>query len=429
METLFGSMALYSTAVFADRVSQCQLGAHQATFETLGWNTLGAFAFAANWQPGNPNERPFLEEIMIPLLGDENHPLKASVRMLHFEAFTVMAEEMKRKASRADEDDKPRKLPQAELAFRLRKIQVELVGLTIKGDLEPSDTLVNRFAAMQEEGVLKYLPWQKYGRKDVEQRNGVQEDYWKKDSSGALKEHTRTLESPTDITSDLKLRAALQRRGVALQMAKLLSYNSHEKWVIKLFKEYAKDPLPGRAKVSLDQIALADQELFIEMAELTRAGLRLTPEGKLPLEGPLIAAMAEENVKSLLVQLPMAVGAPRPEKRGLEANRPGNDHKRARPNQTEDGFYKKGGNSNGSQKGGAGKGKPQKKKGSVKMPYALIGMESSYKGKNICFAYNLPGGCTRKVNDMGSCEMGVHVCMRKGCGGNHSQEYTGCPAK
>ena len=46
-------------------------------------------------------------------------------------------------------------------------------------------------------------------------------------------------------------------------------------------------------------------------------------------------------------------------------------------------------------------------------------MVTSYNDKPICLAYNLQG-CSLEVDATGHCPKGLHVCTRKGCGGNHS---------
>ena len=182
-------MSLNSKAVFQARVKECQLYEYWNRFEALGWTTMGAFAFSANHQPGSPDETSFLNEVVIPVVGDVNHPLKAMLRRLHFEAFSMVAEEARRRASRTDDEEKPRKLPLAEKAVRLQAIQDELVGLDISGELEPSDHLVDRMVTMQEDGVLKFILWEDVGRRDVEVRGSKKDPWYKFDQQGLLHEY------------------------------------------------------------------------------------------------------------------------------------------------------------------------------------------------------------------------------------------------
>ena len=84
-----------SQAVFTDLLHNLQLGEYAEEFKKKGWVTLGVFAFAANYVPGTKDDEPFIKDVVIPLLGREDHPAKPMLRRLFFEAFTVMAEEMK----------------------------------------------------------------------------------------------------------------------------------------------------------------------------------------------------------------------------------------------------------------------------------------------------------------------------------------------
>ena len=66
-------------------------------------------------------------------------------------------------------------------------------------------------------------------------------------------------------------------------------------------------------------------------------------------------------------------------------------------------------------------GRPAKgsKKGKGKgsgVPKELEGLEFMKDGKRICFAYNLDGCSYGK-----DCRKGVQVCMKPGCGKEHSQ--------
>ena len=81
-------------------------------------------------------------------------------------------------------------------------------------------------------------------------------------------------------------------------------------------------------------------------------------------------------------------------------------------------------------KAGGGKGDGKKKKGKeVAMPKELEGMESTWKGKRICFGFNMRSGCTLKVKN-GECEKGLHVCARSNChGSNHGAQHRDCPER
>ena len=169
-------------------------------------------------------------------------------------------------------------MPAPERAHRLNDIQQSLPGLEIAEDLEPSDALVDKFAAMQEvTGALRYIPLHELGRRDQEAKGIKRESWWKPDSNGALRQHLVNVEIDADVSTDYKLHRALLRRGVAMHMARLLNYQIHDTLVRWLMREYQREPIVGYAKVSLEQLLRADQEVFTRLAELTRSGLGRNP--------------------------------------------------------------------------------------------------------------------------------------------------------
>ena len=180
-------MALDSKAYFTARLTKLGLGDEKDLFENLGWTTLGDFANAANYRPTATDEGPFIKDVILPLFGDENHRKKPSVRRLFFEAFSMFAADINRRATWPDEDDKPKKLPLAEKGARWETVKAKLVGLELEGQLEPSDSLVDKLVQMEESGQLRYVRWEEYTRKNQEIRGIKKEEYWKEDpSSGVL---------------------------------------------------------------------------------------------------------------------------------------------------------------------------------------------------------------------------------------------------
>ena len=99
-------MALDSSAVFAQRLVELGLEDLGEAFELNGWETLGNFAFAVNYAPGTgADELPFINEVVIPLLGDANSPRKTALRRLYFEAYTAAAADVQRRITKTDDDD------------------------------------------------------------------------------------------------------------------------------------------------------------------------------------------------------------------------------------------------------------------------------------------------------------------------------------
>ena len=56
----------------------------------------------------------------------------------------------------ADDPEKPRKIPAAELAARKKAVKDELVGVKFVGPMEPSNTLIYKLIHIQERGELRF---------------------------------------------------------------------------------------------------------------------------------------------------------------------------------------------------------------------------------------------------------------------------------
>ena len=76
-----------------------------------------------------------------------------------------------------------------------------------------------------------------------------------------------------DTRTDLRMRQAYARRGLAMEVADLMTFTVHEKLVEKLFMEYQRDPPPGYPQVSLRQVAEADRRAWKMVAEKSNGDL------------------------------------------------------------------------------------------------------------------------------------------------------------
>ena len=221
-----------------------------------------------------------------------------------------------------------------------------------------------------------------------------------------------------------------------MEIAALLDFKTHETMVKLMLKEYHRDPLPGYAKVSVPQLMRYDKEVFKRLAEETRSGLELTSAGDMPLDLLLPRVMAEPRIAALLVPLPLTTVAvlgetikrPRPEDKGRESDPKWqkNDKGKGGKGQHEKGDGKGQDDKGGGKKGGGRRGNKER---TTRLPAELRGLSATYKGKNLCFDYNMKHGCDRNVDPMGTCANGFHYCMNPGCGGNHPAHYEGCSKK
>ena len=116
-----------STALFKSRC--LATGLTDAAYTALtdkGWGTLGTFAFCASNSPATVTDAVFAEKVVQPILGDRDHA--DAPKRLHFEAYTTVSAELKRRVE-SSEQDAPRKLPPQEISERLEALQKKVIPL------------------------------------------------------------------------------------------------------------------------------------------------------------------------------------------------------------------------------------------------------------------------------------------------------------
>ena len=453
--------ALDSAAFFAQRATQLGLADLLQEMDNNEWTTMGAFAFASSYQPGGAGEAEFAREVVETLTGDRASPRKAALRRLYFEAFTMVAADMKRRLERTD-DDAPRKLPQPERAARRESLQRRLTGISLTGELEPSHALVDLCVQMHEDNVARWIDWTLCTKRDQEVQGVKTLTEWRPDSAGVVRAHEAPQHATAQLGTDLRLKFALQRRGLALEQALCMTFEVHERLVDYLIRAMMQTPPEGYRQVTLDQVRNGDREFWILAAEHTRRGIQANEVGTLPLDtaGPLI--MADQRFTYLLAPLPRTAssagrrqredeqdgegGPPAQRRRGTRRSgaqlrrelatlraqagqaqrQPQQPALPAPPQsqqQAQDQGQGRGGKARGRGRDGRGRAGKGKGKG-VRMPAALAGQNShDANNRPICFGYNLEG-CDRAAAG-GECPRGRHVCVR--CFNNHP--FSQCPGR
>eukprot|EP00435_Cladocopium_sp_Y103_P023589 s953_g5.t1 len=371
-----------SAALFKSRCQATGLSDAAITAITAkGWGTMGTFAFCASNSPATVTDTAFADKVVVPILGDRDHVDAPKLRRLHFEACTTVSAKLKRRVD-ASEQDAPRKLPPQEISERLEALQKKILPLKVENALEPSHSLINHVAQFVKEGRLRYIEWSKCTTRTQEVSNLKEDQFlkiWKPDANGVIKAVDKGVDMRATVSTDLEVHNALRRRGVAYDVGQAMSFTKHEELINLFFNEMQKEPLDGFQRVSLEQIAAADREVHVRLAEKTRSGLSKGTDGGLPLDKPLEEVLQSSEVRWLLMPLPKRV-QPKPTE---PAKRKTEEESKA----SAKGSPKKAGNG----KGGQNQGPRKIRKGP--MPAGLRGgVPSNAEGKPICFAYNL-GTC------------------------------------
>jgi hypothetical protein len=425
-----------SSAYFDQRMAAIGLtGAEAAAIRAKGWTSLADYAFSSSWTPGQADDGKFLEKVVIPVLGDADHPSASKLRRLLFEAYTMSVGDLRAKLSRTAEDP-PLRLSVPERAARMMKLQRRLPGLLIQDHLEPSHKLIDCFVQMSEDDCIHYVAWDELTERNQEV-NGISKctslvaQVFKPDSNGFLKSSQAPVSEYADLSSDLRLLSALQRRGLAMDMAGLCMYECHQKIVDHFMRELQREPLHDFQKTSLEQVARADRFMFIRIAEMTRTGVKRDSAGDLPVENAMNDVRMDPAFVLLTMQMAMrssgagsggggssAAGVdPKTDQAKLDRKRKHEEKLAADQAAKKARLAAKGGGKSSSSTvpGARAKGKGK----GPRMPTGLIGMDSSTAdGKRLCFGFNL-GTCALCAKGA-ECKNGWHLCCKPGCHKAHS---------
>ena len=410
--------ALDSKSFFQER---CRIiGVLEGTISLLeakGYRTMAGWAFCCSYVPGGASEEPLLA-VIDDILGARDAAQLPALRRLFFEAYTMAASDMKSRVERTGEEA-PRQLPLAERQSRSRELQETLKGLRLEGELEPSHALVDFCVAMYEDNRLRYVEWQFCTKRDQEVVGEKKDKEWRPDAQGVIREKVSTRKAVADVGSDLRLKLALQRRGLALDMALLLRFSVHEQLIEVMLRAYLEDAPNGFSNLGLDQLRRADQLAFTLMAERTRDGIRPVGEER-PLDKALEESIASPQFRMALLPLMGRSGAANSRVRGAARSRSQSRVKKKSRVQRlteknkqlmEQVGHGAGGRGHGAGRGnGRGKGRGRASR-SPRMPSKLRGyLSRTDAGEPICFAYNLDG-CTLAGPDQ-RCPKGWHVKMK-----------------
>ena len=378
---------------------------------------MSSFAFSTSSIPGQAaDDIVFRRDVVEPVLGSETHVRASLLRRLHFEAYTLTASDLRaRVESRGD--DGPRKMPREERNSRLVALKRRLPGLDLTEHHLPAHHMVDVFAQMQEEGQLRHLPWQEYASRIDEAKGIKRVKEWKPTASGTLQEVVSTSATLIHLGGDnLKLLQAFTRRGVAMEVANLLTFEKHEQIVKYYMRDMTREPPPHYAQISYDQVLRTDVEMFRIFADLTVDGLSMAMDGSRPLDNLVTEAITDPTVRMLMLPLAVGTSQNRPPKGDpsrppdpLSKNQQRKADKRAKRAAALAAAAASPGGPGGGKKGGkaAGKGKGARVPGAL--PDGLAGTSAMPDGAPICFMFNF-GTCPFQTQK--KCKRGVHNCTQ-----------------
>lgn len=362
-----------------------------------GVSSLSRLAFTVG-QPGQPIQAAEVTQYLTQTLARAPTLAEAAaLKRVTFEAHTFLVATLRQQVDHS-ESAEPRKIAFAERTSRMDALKGTLQGVDISGELDPSHGLLDRACAIFEQNVLKYLEPSTCICRSAEVQGA------KHTKEISLDKGTLVVRSSDDkltcsTDSELKLHHAFVRRAVAMEFAKLMSYQQHNQWMTFLFESSHRECPPGYVKPGLSQILQCDRAAFGRLASLNTP-VRQAADGSYPLGVALLNLRFDPHISLYLAPLAKAVT--------VESQMP-----RSNPYQQQ--YDARASNCP------KGKGKGKKGKSSPPLPLELRGKyHRTASGQPICFAFNTAGGCSSGVKPGEACPRGLHVCMEPKCQKPHS---------
>ena len=257
---------------FKGRLEFLNLFEFKTKFDAKEWTTGASFAFGVNYVPGRSDETVMEEKVYKYVLGRLDHPREHALRRLFYESHALAQADLDRLAANPDQEGKaPRKIPIEERGQRWDDLVLELSSLTLRGELEPSFQLVDKYVEQYELNELKYIRWEEYTKRSQEQKGVKKISLWGEQDGHLVRQHVD--EQLVNHAEDrLDLYRALQRRGLALQLGHIISFIAHEKLINFYFEEMSREPVDPKRyeKLTINQVHNADREVWTIMGEATR---------------------------------------------------------------------------------------------------------------------------------------------------------------
>ena len=383
--------------------------------------SFAALAFSVADQPNHIDDSK-LEDLAKKIFPAPGPTLghAGALRRLAFEGLAFSLQDLK---DRGDPEASSKKyLPSHEREHKRKEQVARLTGVLLEGDLEPSNGLVDRAAAMLHDGLVRYIPPSACVSRDAEVAAVRRDKEFFAIENGELTLKKKDNVFNADVATDFKLQQAFTRRGVALDRVGLVSFNVHERLVRNYFFLASRAAPPGYAKPGVGAIIKADKELWTLLSRECRDGCKPNAAGVAPLDALIAAKQNDTCVTFSLFPLPQADGRGREWTKGRGAGKggKGRDPKGSGRSRTPKGRGR-----------GRGKGKlsaptlPTEKK--PPMPKELRPFQPhDDHGRRYCYGFNLEEGCDLPASGKPpECDRGLHVCMS--CG-SKDHGAGNCPA-
>jgi hypothetical protein len=259
---------------------------------------------------------------------------------------------------------------------------------------------------------LVYIPWEKCTKRDAEASGAKIEKILKPDAQGHIRETSTSQPPRADAGTDLFLRFALQRRGLALEIANVCSYNVHELWVQVLLDALLQQAPPGYVKVTVNQLRLADEKAWQLIGRACRNGFRWTIGEEPPFEKALKLTMYDPAVRLFLMPLAPTPASTSSSSSGNSAFNASATRSQRRKDNKKRAAEVKQYDPPRPAKQPKGRGKDRGNHGNLDGK-----CKQTSSGEPICFNFNLRGCPNASAG--AKCPRGWHLCAEPGCQKSH----------
>ncbi|CAE7516537.1 unnamed protein product, partial [Symbiodinium sp. CCMP2456] len=192
-------------------------------------------------------------------------------------------------------------LPASERLARAQRQQARITGLVYTPETTPSHYLVDLFNDQLEQGTISWVAPEKCASRAEEMQQSKKDRALQLTLDGQIKVQAKSGEVRCNASTDSKLRAAWQRRSLAMDMAGLATFIAVERWVHHLFATFAREVPDGYAPIQLKQLVEADKRLFMLAAECLPADLRAARAGEeTPLDKQIGLLMYSPEISQYL---------------------------------------------------------------------------------------------------------------------------------
>ena len=315
----------------------------------------------------------------------------AKLKQLHFEATALVIESIKQKVSAEGTEklDSLKKIPAAEKRHRLEQQETRLAGLKIVGELNPSHHLIDLANNIIDSGSVIWIAPSKCTKRDDEVQLSIKERSTSVQVENQLLKVTPSSnELIAEYNNELKLQWCLQRRGIAMDQCRLLSWAVHESWVSQLLTTSNHSPPPGFQSVKADQLIRADRELWTVLAQTVKGSLKPNAAGVIPLDSEVEKLRHDPRILQFLLPLPS----------GAKGEKADQTPKASGAKQPQ------GPNKQDSRK-------RKRTRAEKQCPEELKQFNLRCDHGPVCWAYNLKDGCKSNTSGKPSkCNRGYHVC-------------------